>query len=497
METLKLLKPDQIKSIDSYAVKTLGFPEILLMENAAHSVFKEISNRFSGYEVIIVCGPGNNGGDGLALARLLKSSGWHVRISKLLSKKFAGSAEINFNLCDQIEKVDIKTIHLTSNTLIVDAIFGIGLNRPPSSDVESVIKKVNNSPAKVLSIDIPSGISGLTGEVLGNTAVKSDITVSLCAPKVGLYMFPGFDYCGHIVNAFLPLPDNIFDRISAPLLNTPVPLKEKARNSNKRSFGRVLTVAGSSSYYGAPYFSSKASLLAGAGYSTLITPDCVKRVCASLAPEVIYRNESDLSSCIEDSSTVIFGPGVGLNSRSRNLFKEVIHNSPENLIIDGDGLTLLAEDPSLMSNFRKLFTVTPHAGEASRLLGITVEDINKNPIESALNISKEFSCITVLKGPHTVIASPDMKAYVNICSSQTLATAGSGDILSGIIAGLTGFVPLLEAARAGVYIHGYAGVIIEREVGMFGVSAVDILKSIPEAINSYSTLSTRESFPAL
>lgn len=497
MEALKLLTPDQIKDIDKYAIEKLEFPELLLMENAAHAVYREVSNHFPDFDIVVMCGPGNNGGDGLALARILKSEGWNVKLSLISENKYRGSSKVNFNLSRHIEKIKLTREILTPRTLIIDALFGIGLNRALKPYIEEIISYINNSPSKVVSIDIPTGICALTGNILGQCAIKADMTVTLCSPKIGMYKFPGFNYCGQIVTAGISLPDFIFESIKAPILNTPLLIPERDKNCNKRSYGKILTIAGSTNYYGAPYFSSKAALLAGSGYSTLISSDSVIKVCATIAPEIIYREESEIDKCFKDATSVVFGPGVGLSTKSRKLLKSVIEYEPDNLILDGDALSLIAEDSSVLNNYSKPFVMTPHTGEASRLLSSPVSSVNEDPLKSALAISKKFNCITILKGAHTIITTPEKDIFINICSSPNLATAGSGDILSGLISGLTGQLPLLEAVRAAVYIHGLSGVILEKRVGKSGITAVNILDTIPESINKYRHLRISDSFPAL
>lgn len=463
MEIIKIITPTQIRELEKEAVEKQNLSHELLMENAAHALFRTIEDRFFGFKIIIVNGPGNNGGDGVILARILESEDWDVKLS------FKGfDKEI-----------------LTDKSVVVDAIFGIGLNRDLDDFTASIISKINSSPAKVIAVDIPTGVNALTGEIMGNIAVKADITVSFLSAKSGMFLFPGANYCGEIIISPISVKQELINSYKGPCINSKIELKQRSIDSHKCSNGKVLTIAGSEEYHGAAYFSSFSPLLVGAGYSTLITTLTTKLICAGLAPEIIYKTDEDLEHSIKESTSVIFGPGLGINHRSRNLLKEILKLNPQNLIIDADGLNLLSEDLNLLDNIKTTFVITPHPGEMSRLTGKSIKEIEKNRVTYAEDFSKKYNCIVVLKGVYTVIAAPDSETYININSSTTLATAGTGDILSGIIAGLTSYATLIDAVRAAVYIHGISGKIAEEEIGKVGVTASDILKNIPRAYKRY------------
>lgn len=488
MATMKIFSPYQIKDLEKKIVTSFNISEDILMENAAHSMFRVLLERFKGFNIVIICGPGNNGGDGLALARILDSEGWNVSISFLYKPNYKGASLKNYYSVKDLDVINIENIHYTDKTLIIDAIFGIGLNRILDSKTSSIIKKINSSGVKVLSVDIPSGVNSLNGSIMGAEAIKADITVTFLAYKLGLFFYPGAGLCGEIIVSPISVPKEAFCGFTTPYINRPLKLSSRARNSHKGSNGKVLTIAGSSNYYGAPYFSSKASLLIGAGVSFLITPEKIANVCAVHAPEIIYKEDRDLNNLIINTTSVVFGPGIGLNPRSKDLLKKLVMNQPENLIIDADGLTLLSEDLSLIDKFTKVFVITPHPGEMGKLIDKTINEVESNRIKYALEVSEKFNCIVVLKGVFTLITTPSGEIYINNVSSISLATSGSGDILSGIIAGLTGYADLISAVRAGVYIHGLAGIIAQKQYGEDGIIASDILKLIPKALQKYKEL---------
>ncbi len=485
---MKVFSPKQIKELEKKITKSFYISEDILMENAAHAVYRVLLDRFKNFEITVLCGPGNNGGDGLALARILNSEGWNVSLSFLYEPNYKEPSLRNYNSVKNLNILEIENINLSDNTLIIDALFGIGLNRDLDIKATTIIKKINDSKARVLSIDIPSGVNGLDGTLMGSEVIKADLTVTFLSYKLGQFLYPGADYCGEIIVSPISAPKDAFKSFTTPYINIPLKLPNRARNSHKGSNGKVLTIAGSAGYYGAPFFSSKASLLAGAGYSTLITPLNIAKICAVNSPEVIYRDDNEVLNLISNSTSVVFGPGVGINPRSKMLLNELIKNQPDNLIIDADGITLLAENSSHIQKLKKVFVITPHPGEMGVLINKPVKEVESNRIKYAQEVSEKFNCIVILKGVFTIISTPDRQVYINNRSSVTLSTSGSGDILCGIIAGLTGYTDLISAVRSAVYIHGLTGVLAEKKYGKDGIIASDILKLIPEALKKYKQL---------
>ncbi|QEN04836.1 NAD(P)H-hydrate dehydratase [Thiospirochaeta perfilievii] len=485
METIRILSPNQIKTVEKEAVDSYFLTEEILMESAALSVYNIIVERFKGFSVIIYCGPGNNGGDGLALGRILSNNGYKVYIDIIDSSKYNGASKRNFQAAEKLglleNKIDIKG----DKTLIVDAIFGVGLNRVIADDIQGIISSINSLQNPVISLDIPSGINGFNGKIMGEQCINSDITVTFIAPKIGLYLFPGANFCGEIIIESLSLPPALFNKLSAPRVNKPIKIKPRKTDIHKSSYGKVINISGSENYFGAPYFVSKAALLSGCGYSMLSSPPSIKEAISSIAPELVYINESDIIDSVKSSSCTVFGPGLGVNYRSKSLLKKIIKIETKNLIIDGDGLTILADSMKRIKNIQSSLILTPHPKEMSRLLGKTLDEVENSRIESALELSTISNAIVVLKGVYSVITTPQKDVYINTESSNSLATAGSGDILCGIIAGLCGYTDPLSAVKSAVYIHGKVGQYAKEQIGDFGVTANSLLSFIPEVINSH------------
>ena len=495
MEAVNILNSDEIGKIENIAIEELGISEELLMENAAYGTYNVIADKFREYEIFILCGPGNNGGDGLALGRILYSQGFNVTILPLFGNCYKSTAaKKNFNSAEKIGIITKALPVFNKSTLIVDAIFGIGLNREIDKNIKDIINTVNRSGAPILSIDIPSGINGNTGEITGKSAVKADITVTYIRPKPGHFLYPGADFRGELISDPISIPNNIIGNLNSRVyLNNTVLIPERGKNIHKTTYGRVLTIAGNKNYYGAPYFSSKSALLAGAGYSTLVTENSVIRSISSKAPEVIYTPADEFDPKKLNAGTVVIGPGIGLEKSSRELITKLLENSPSRIIIDGDGLTILSENIEILNGITSNIVLTPHPKEMARLLNTTVENIETDRINVTRRLSENTGAIVVLKGVYTLIGTPDGRIYINTISSNTLATAGSGDILCGIIAGMSGYTDILSAVRAAVSIHGFTGVIAEERIGSFGVSAENLMGFIPEAIKRYRSLKEQPS----
>lgn len=484
MEAINLLTPEQIKDLEYKAINEYKIPELLLMENAAFSAYELIESKYYGLSVLILAGPGNNGGDAIALARILHSKSWNVSIHYITDPKYTSSAKINYDsisyipVCQNIDKIN-------DNTVIIDGMFGTGLSREFNESIKKAINTINKYKNPIISLDIPSGISALTGEIIGGAAIKANYTVTFCAPKIGLYLYPGFDYCGKIYNSPISIPKELINEYTSNIkLNTQIHLPKRQNPCHKTSYGKVLVIAGSKNYFGAPLFSSKSSLLSGSGYTTLITS---KEVVASVsinAPEIIVKDHDFIQGELNRSTFVIYGPGLGLKANVEEL-KIILKSDIPALLIDGDGLNILNKVIKELESFKGELILTPHPKEASRLLQTDVYSINKDRIASAQKLSKKYKSHVVLKGSNSIISTEKEEIFINTIGSSTLSTAGSGDILCGIIAGLSGYMSIENAVKSGVYIHGKTGYLAEEKNGNIGLTAMDLMKFIPQAIQSY------------
>lgn len=478
--------------------------------------------------VAVFCGRGNNGGDGLVIARYLSIWGVPVCVwlvgsnrsrsaqSELAMATVEGSTnrdilkrlnvemrsfadDLSSNYFDSNEE---KTL-AASVTVVVDALLGTGLDREVDGLYRQAIDLINQSDAAVVAVDLPSGINSDNGQVMGD-AVRAHKTVTFGYVKPGLLLYPGAEHAGDITLIDIGLPD-LGDETPNIQLSTVHHVRslmpDRPANSHKGTFGYLLTVAGSVGMSGATLLAAESSLRVGTGLCVLATP-------ASLVPhlppkEVIYRpiaetDENtispkalgDLEKDLDKATAVVLGPGLSTNEETvafvqKFLSKAVGKSSELPCIIDADGLNCIAENTKVFPSDAGHIVITPHPKELSRLLDVSTQEIQRDRIAAATNAATEFGCIVVLKGAHTVIADPEGNLFVNPTGNPGMSTAGTGDVLSGLIGGLLaqGLKPF-DAAVAGVYIHGRAGDIAAEELGQRSVVAGDLVLAIPDALNS-------------
>jgi NAD(P)H-hydrate epimerase len=465
-------------------------------------------------EVLVFCGSGNNGGDGLVVARYLNL--WQVPVRVwIVSNKSApvgdpqmSSEEGNANraiakhLGVPIEIFNSGAqLDFNNVSLIVDALLGTGLDRTVTGMYKEVIEAINQSGKPVISVDLPSGINSDTGQIMG-VAVKAASTVTFGYLKSGLLCYPGFEWAGKTILVDIGLPA-LSDHKPAIFLTTVqhvvdlLPVRDS--DSNKGTFGTVLTIAGSLGMSGATMLSSLSALKVGCGLSLLATP---KSLVPHLPPrEVIYKPIAEterfsihpdalpeLDNELKRAQAIVLGPGMSTHPQTVNFVQEFVKETLSKLpdtpcLIDADALNAIAKDPSCLSGSPHPFVLTPHPKELSRLTGIDTAEIQKDRIKAALEAAKLFSSVVVLKGANSVIADPEGNVAINPTGNSSMAKAGAGDVLSGIIGGLLaqGLKPF-DAAVAGAYIHGRAGDLAAEIQGMSGVLAGDLVDSIPEAL---------------
>ncbi len=502
---MKIATVDLIKKIDEAASQVYGIPRLILMENAAQAIKIVVDQEFGikGLDAVVLAGPGNNGGDGLAAARLLHTYGADVEILIFTSpEKFRNEAKINLEM---IKKLGLKIHHiedsskipelLVNKDLIIDALFGTGLNREVKGIYKDAIDTLNSMYIPILSVDIPSGINGDTGQIMG-TAVYADITVTFGLPKPGHFLFPGADHTGRLYLSYLTYPLKLLmnDSISIEL-NKPSLLPPRTRDTHKGDYGRCLFIGGSRRYMGAPYLASYSYLLTGGGMSYLATVESIIHHIAQKASEIIQiplrenaegfisdENIDVLMKEAERMDFIVIGPGLGLHKSTERLFVELLKNIEKPVLIDGDGLTMLANHKDLIKEHSEQIVLTPHTGEMSRLIGMNIEDIKRDRLNIVKRFSTKYRVYLVLKGANTIIGYPDGMLYINTTGNPGMATAGSGDILAGMIpAFYCQGMDLGEAVQTGVFMHGLAGDIAALKYGEEGVTASRIMKNIHKA----------------
>lgn len=513
---MRIVTGKEMKKIDTWAIHEIGIPSLLLMENAGISVVKKIKEIFKdvkGKNITILVGKGNNGGDALVVARHLCQLGVETKLFLLYPPDvFTNDAAANWHI---IEESGLKwhlltddnsfyllKLSLNKSDLVVDGIFGTGFRGNPSEKIGKVIRTVNEYSCPVLAIDIPSGVDADTGQV-GEPCIKADYVVSFAWPKRGLLVYPGKKMVGEleVVDISIPLRGlNILETeqyyINRNVAKTCMPALQW--EGHKNSYGHVLVIAGSQGMTGAAALASKAALRVGAGLVTTCLPESLADLFDAAYPEILTKGIAEtrdrtlsfsawqeIQGYLKDKKTVVFGPGLTAQPEIRDILLKLMENTNIPLVIDADGLNVLAQDTSILSHVKSSVVLTPHPGEMGRLVGLSTEDVQANRVEVAQLAAKELNAIIVLKGAATLVAAPDEKLFINSTGCPALATAGTGDVLAGTIGGfIAQGVEPVNAAVLGVYIHGLAGDYAAQERGMRGVIASDVLDKLPFAIKS-------------
>ncbi len=506
---MRVARVDEMKDLDRRASEEFGISECLLMENAGQAVYYVVSQEIGikGNRFIVFCGGGNNGGDGLVVARKIHSSGGQVKVLLLDdAAKFKGAAKKNFEIVSRmpiemsrVSSLDSVIPDLLDCDAIVDAMFGTGLVRKVSGIYRDVIQLINESPSIVFSVDIPSGINGDTGEVMG-VAVEADYTVTFGLPKLGNMILPGYEHCGKLYVSHISFPPALYDCDAIKVaINSPIELPERLRDTHKGNYGKALFIAGSSSYLGAPYFSALSFLKAGGGVSYLATPKSISPFIASKGSEIVFVPQEETSSgsialesrneileLCQKVDMVILGPGLSLASETQELVRQLTPRINKPLVIDGDGITAIAEDLGRIKRRKAPTILTPHLGEMSRITRLETSEIDRNKIGVVQRTARELNAVVILKGAHSFIGYPDETVFINTIGNSGMATAGSGDVLTGTIAAMygLGFAPD-DAVRMGVFMHGFSGDVAAVDKGEDGITAQDILDYLPEAMKLY------------
>ncbi len=513
---MKIVTAAEMQDIDRRAIEEFGIPGIVLMENAgcgaadAIEIFAEESDI---ERILVIAGKGNNGGDGFVVARHLVNRGYDCSICLCAeASSVGGDAKVNL---EAARKMGIEVFELGDDIavldglfdeaeLIVDALLGTGLVKEVSGPYAEIIERINFSDLPVAALDIPSGLDCSTGRPLG-IAVEADMTVTFCLPKIGTVIHPGADYVGELLVADIGAPYQLLEDSS---LKTEIVTSEemagilflpREAESHKGSYGHVLLLAGSTGKTGAAVLAAQSALRSGSGLVTAAVPASLNSVLEEKLTEVmteplpekeagIFSLEALDKACslLEGKSALVLGPGLGRSPATGEFICKLVSKLKVPTVIDADGLWHLAEKKELLKEASVPLILTPHPGEMAHLTGMSVQKVQEDRIGVARKFAEEHGCIVVLKGAGTVTATPEGEVYLNISGNPGMATAGTGDVLCGMIGSFLGQgLDPLEAAIAAVWLHGTAGDAAVEKKGEAGLIATDIIEMIPGAMEEY------------
>lgn len=490
-----LVNSREMKYCDTNTIEHYGVPSLVLMERAALRVVEVIHQEaFCAEKILVVCGTGNNGADGMAVARLLMLEGKDVSVYLAGSKeRFSPEAKLQYEILGRYGVSFVPDVE-DSYDLIVDAVFGIGLSRQLDEQMISLMQKLNEKNGCKLAVDIPSGVSADDGSVMG-AAFMADHTVTFAYCKVGMVLYPGTAVCGKIhicdigidEHSWMDKKPSVYRMTSDDL----TVLHQREASGNKGTFGKVLIIAGSVQMAGAAVLSARAAYAAGCGLVKVFTPEENRVILQTAVPEAILatytakRPELDfLNTCMAWADVIVVGPGIGTTDASRQIVKTVLSNAAVPMVVDADALNLIAEDVTRLLKPHTEMIVTPHLGEMSRLAGNAVSYIKENILQTAEEFARTYNVICVLKDARTVVSVPYGKTYLNTAGNDGMATAGSGDVLSGILGSLIaqGVTPE-EVAPLGVYLHAVSADEQVKITGKHALTAGGIIEGIQKVLD--------------
>jgi hydroxyethylthiazole kinase-like uncharacterized protein yjeF len=513
---MRLVTASEMRELDSMTINEAGIPGVVLMENAASSATKVFLDHFNppdGSSIVILCGKGNNGGDGYVMARYLHEKGMNVTVGIAGEMPaISGDALVNLKIIKKLglkisEILDDETLHAFRGNLetcvyIIDGLLGTGLNSPVRGIYKKIIENVNLCGKPVMSIDIPSGLNADTGQKMG-AAVKADLTVTFGFPKPGQMVYPGAELVGRLVNVDIGIPRIISNRFEYSYrLTEPEDFSEDIcrdkRNTHKGTRGHLLVLAGSTGKTGAASLAAMGALRAGAGLVTVGVPKSLNPVLecklteAMTAPlaetedgSLSLRAENDIYRILSGKTALAIGPGLSTNPETVRLVCNIIKKCELPMVIDADALNALAPVSGSLECLDERKILTPHPGEMSRLTGLETREVQADRLKLSREFTKRWHCHLVLKGARTVIADPEGIININPTGNPALATGGTGDVLTGIIAGLLARgLSEGRAATAGVYLHGLAADFYAEHNGEAGLIAADLTEIIPYLMNS-------------
>ncbi|WP_288773888.1 NAD(P)H-hydrate dehydratase [uncultured Eubacterium sp.] len=491
-----ILNSREMKLCDENTMRRRGMLSAVLMERAALATMQEIVKRYPNpvTKVLVVCGSGNNGGDGVAVARLLYLKGYNVTIyfagnrekaTEETKRQMFIAEQYGVKISDEYPK-DIVDV-------IVDALFGIGLSREVTGKYAEILQKMTEQDGYKVAVDIASGISADTGAVMG-TAFAADLTVTFGFIKAGQLLYPGTEYTGELKVADIGIDEQSLYEIKPDLKMLEISdlnrLPRRVNRSNKGSYGKLLILAGSKQMAGAAVFAAKAAYRMGCGLVRVATVEENRMILQEQVPEAVlavYNNGTDVVEFVETqlhwADAVVAGPGIGQSDLSERMLYELLKRIQVPCLCDADALNLLSKHPDWWKLVQSPLVITPHLGEMARLTGRPITEIRDRLVQTAQEFAMEHQITVVLKDARTITAQPDGQSYINVSGNHGMATAGAGDVLSGVVGALLAQkLDMHLAAALGVFIHGLAGDAAAERVGHCAMMASDIVDGLMDVL---------------
>ena len=511
---MRILTAEQMREADRRTVEDIGIPSLVLMENAGRQIvaameafFPDLADR----RVAVISGKGNNGGDGFVVARTLHQRG--IDVSVFVVGQIAevkGDARVNLEILGRLGitvveiadegQWDLHFSEISEHELIVDAMFGTGLKSALSGIYETIIADINGSATPVVSIDVPSGMSADTHDLIGDS-IDATVTVTLGAPKLPLILPPAEEKSGEVVIADIGIPAGIIEALEGPRVELLTReqiralISPRAADVHKGDFGRVLIVSGSRGKTGAAVLAAAGALKSGAGLVTVATPRGIVPIVAAHAPEFMTEPlEETVDGTVHFAAAeqvlgirtdvIAVGPGLGRGEGVQTFVRELIDKSATPLVLDADALNACADEPAaLVGRDGRDVIITPHPGEMARLVGCTIDDVQADRLGISRDFATSHKLYVVLKGYRTIVATPDGKVFVNPTGSPGMATGGTGDVLTGMLAAwLAQLLDADAACRLAVYLHGAAGELADADQGEVSMTAGDLVDHISDAV---------------
>jgi ADP-dependent NAD(P)H-hydrate dehydratase / NAD(P)H-hydrate epimerase len=504
---MKAVTAAEMRALDAAAISDFGIPGLILMENAGRHAFELLQKELpqGGARVLVLCGPGNNGGDGYVIARHLHNRGHVVTIwSTRAGAQLSGDARVNFEIVRGMG-LEIVSLDIDSQLpegpadgfhAICDALLGTGVEDVLRGIYRDLVEWTNGYESYRFAVDIPTGIHADTGEVLG-VAFQADSTVTFGLPKLGLIHYPGAEYAGEVTTVDISLPRTLVERSPGALLldsfSALPPKPARPTNSYKNRFGHLLLLAGSTGKSGAALLAGRTALRTGAGLCTLVTQVGLRKQLEGLSPDLMVealdwdgQPTDDLLALLPGKSAIAVGPGIGTSEGAQGLLKYIVSGSGMPTVMDADVFTAFAGHPEFLSRPSAPLVITPHPGEMARLLGRSTADVEAERLTVARETATELGVTVVLKGARTVIASPDGRIAINLSGTPALAKAGAGDVLTGMIGAFLAMgLDTWDASLISVYVHGRCGEVLAERSGVHGLLASELVEALPEVMESW------------